>query len=74
MPTLRAREVIRALIRLGFEVTDQEGSHVKLKRPNGMAVTVPDHGSRDLGRGMVQAIIRDGALTREQFLDALRDA
>lgn len=36
-----------------------------------MAPTVPRH--RELGRGIPRALIRDAGLTREEFLELLKD-
>ena len=43
LPVLSAREVIRILDQLGFEVVRQRGSHVRLKHEDGRVVTVPVH-------------------------------
>ena len=57
---LTARELMKALARLGFEVTGIEGSHAKLRRvlPNGERQTlmIPAHG--DLATGTLVAIYR----------------
>ena len=43
LPVLSAREVIRILDQVGFEVVRQRGSHVRLKHEDGRVVTVPVH-------------------------------
>jgi predicted RNA binding protein YcfA (HicA-like mRNA interferase family) len=69
LPALRPRQVIRALERFGFHVHHVSGSHYILKKDN-LRVTVPYH-NRDLKSGTLKAIIEQGGLTTEEFLDLL---
>ena len=68
---LKSTEVISALLRAGFQRVLQKGSHVRLRHPDGRVVTVPEHGSHDLGRGLLRKILRDAELTVEDFLKLL---
>jgi predicted RNA binding protein YcfA (HicA-like mRNA interferase family) len=52
---MRAIEIIRKLKRAGWKVIDQKGSHVKLAKGS-QRTTVPNHGTKDLGLGLVKAI------------------
>jgi predicted RNA binding protein YcfA (HicA-like mRNA interferase family) len=71
LPTVKSRQVIRALERADFEVDHQTGSHVVLWRVgDGRRVVVPRH-SRDLGRGLTLRIIKSAGLTRDEFVDLL---
>lgn len=55
-------EMIRYLKKNGFESVSQNGSHVKMKNPQtGKTVIVPYH-SKDLKRGMEQAILKQAGL------------
>ena len=67
LPMLTAREVIRALERAGFQVQRQTGSHVRLKHKDGRSVTVPNHLSQDIGRGLLRKILRDADLSHDAF-------
>ncbi|MBE3586229.1 MAG: type II toxin-antitoxin system HicA family toxin [Thermoanaerobacter sp.] len=49
LPVLKAREVIAALQKLGFEVDHVTGSHYVLRHPDGRRAVVPYRGSL-LGR------------------------
>jgi predicted RNA binding protein YcfA (HicA-like mRNA interferase family) len=71
MPMLPARRVIQALEKAGFEVQRQTGSHVRLKHADGRVVTVPVHGSRDIGRGLLRKILRDADMIPADFLALL---
>lgn len=63
LPTFNAREVIRALEKNGFDRVRQSGSHAIYRHPDGRRTTVPIHGKRDLGRGLVRQILNDTGLT-----------
>ncbi|MGQ9553590.1 MAG: type II toxin-antitoxin system HicA family toxin [Anaerolineae bacterium] len=71
LPLLSGKRVLQALQRAGFEVVRQRGSHVRLRHPDGRVVTVPVHGSSELGRGLLRKILRDAELTPDQLADLL---
>jgi len=59
---MTSRQMITYLKAHGFEVVSQNGSHVKLKNNyNGKQTVVPVH-SRDLKRGLEQAILKQAGL------------
>ena len=63
-------EFVRAVTRIGYVWDRTEGSHMILRGPAGRRLTVPRH--KELGRGLLRALIRDSGLTREEFLRLLR--
>ena len=63
LPTLTARKLISILERRGFVRVRQSGSHVILHHSDGRRTTVPVHGKRDIGRGLIRQIMRDANLT-----------
>ena len=72
-PTVSPETCIEALIRAGFYVSRQKGSHVQMRRdepPPARTVPVPI-GKNSLPRGTLNAIIRQAGLTREEFLELL---
>jgi predicted RNA binding protein YcfA (HicA-like mRNA interferase family) len=73
LPSLRAREVIRALERAGFAVSRTSGSHCRLVHTNDPTrkVTIPIHGSSDLRRGTLRSIIAQAGLTVTEFVALL---
>ena len=71
LPALKGSEVVRALEKLGFQVVRQRGSHVRLKHPDGRAVTVPVHAGEDLDRGLLKKILRDAHISEEELLEGL---
>ena len=56
------REMIKLLQENGYEIVGQSGSHVKLRNPQtGRTVIVPYH-SKDLKKGLEQAILKQAGL------------
>ena len=54
---------ISILMRRGFALDRQSGSHAVFIHPDGRRTTVPIHGKRDLGKGILHQIMRDAELT-----------
>ena len=72
LPVIKPREVINALIRGGFYLHHQTGSHARLvhkTRPD-LRVTVSIH-SKDIPKGTLKRIIRQADLSVEKFLQLL---
>ena len=61
-------EAVKALRRLGFMVTRQDGSHIRLSK-GGLHVTVPNH--RTLLPKTLQSILRQANITVEEFVENL---
>ncbi len=72
LPSLTARDVVRALERAGFVVTRTSGSHVRLVHATDPArkVIIPMH-SGDLKRGTLRAIIGQAGFSVADFLPLL---
>ena len=51
------KDIVRKLKKMGWIVTSQRGSHVKLRK-NKKITIVPVHGGKDLPRGTIKAIER----------------
>ena len=69
LPLLSGDEFVRIVAKIGFALDRTEGSHMILLGPAGRRLSVPRH--KELGRGLLRALIRDAGLTREEFLDLL---
>ena len=52
---------------IGYVWDHTQGSHMILLHPDGRRLSVPRH--RELGHGLLRAVIRDAGLTREEFMD-----
>lgn len=71
LPTVNFKTVERVLLRLGFQIVRQKGSHVFYRHPDGRTTTVPNHPGRDLARPLLREILREIELTPEQFREEL---
>lgn len=69
LPLLSWRDIVKALAKAGFQVARQKGSHLILVKDE-YIVPVPKH--REIKRGLLQAIIVEAGLTREEFLKLLK--
>ena len=68
LPILAAREVFRRLLRAGFRVVTQKGSHIKLFHPvTGKSTEVPIHPG-DLGRNLITQILKQSGISIDRFL------
>ncbi|PWR69575.1 type II toxin-antitoxin system HicA family toxin [Methanospirillum stamsii] len=69
-PLLPARKVINAMIRLGYCIDHQKGSHVVLKKNDGQrTIVIPDHS--ELDRGTLKAILKQSGIDIEELLSVL---
>ena len=73
LPRLKPKEIVRALVRAGFFIYHQKGSHVQLRHHAKLhlRVTIPFHSSFDLPSEIVASIMRQAELTRDEFMDLL---
>ena len=68
LPSFHSRQVISILKRRGFALDRQSGSHAIFIHPDGRRTTVPIHGRRDLGKGILHQIMKDADLTLEDMM------
>jgi predicted RNA binding protein YcfA (HicA-like mRNA interferase family) len=68
LPTLKPREVVALLERLGFAEVRQKGSHKQFRHADGRGTTVPFHAGRDISPTLLRKIAKDIGLTAEQLL------
>lgn len=59
IPILKPRKMIKILSKLGFREIRQEGSHIFFRHPDGRTTVVPFHSGKDIGRGLLRAILDD---------------
>ncbi|RMF81994.1 MAG: type II toxin-antitoxin system HicA family toxin [Chloroflexi bacterium] len=69
LPIISGQECVRALQRLGYTISRQKGSHIRMRHESRPPVTVPDH--NELDRGTLRAIIRQAKLSVDEFVDML---
>ena len=66
-PVINAKQLIKLLEKKGFKLSRQSGSHGIYTREDGTRVTVPIHGKKDLGKGLIKQIIGDAGITPEEL-------
>ena len=71
LPVTSGDDFVKAVRRVGYVWDHTEGSHMILLNPQGKRLSVPRH--RELGAGLLRALIRDAGLTREEFTRLLRE-
>jgi predicted RNA binding protein YcfA (HicA-like mRNA interferase family) len=70
LPRVSGRGCVAALIKAGFQLKRQHGSHIILRRADPFAqVVVPDH--KELDTGTLRAILRQASLSPSDFQDLL---
>jgi len=66
---VKSRDAIKAFVRAGGILRGGKGSHVNIKMPNGMIITIPNKG--ELKIGLLKSAIHKAGLSEEQFIEYL---
>ena len=70
LPLIKAKDLIRIIMRIGFKFKRQKGSHKFFQHPDGRTTIIPDHGDEQIDRGLLNKIIKqDLMMTIEDFID-----
>jgi len=64
----KARDLIRALNRLGFSARRTKSSHVFLKHADGRTTTVPVHSREEIDRTLLRKIAADIGIEPEELM------
>ena len=64
---LRTKAVINILLKLGYVVDHQVGSHIVMYKEGSLPIIVPNH-NRDLKKGTLHTIIRSAGVSPEEFI------
>jgi len=59
LPVISGKNFIKFLEYLGFTIIRINGSHHRLKHPDGRVTTVPVHKNEDIPKGLIRKIIRE---------------
>ena len=71
LPRLTAKEIIIVLVKIGFNLVRQSGSHKIYKNFKGLRVTIPFHSGKILHLKVLKSILRDADLTIEKLKELL---
>jgi predicted RNA binding protein YcfA (HicA-like mRNA interferase family) len=71
-PSIKAKDFIKVIEKLGFYLDRQKGSHAIYKDTHGNRVVVPIHSGKDLKQGTLMGMIKDIGIDKEAFFDLLQ--
>lgn len=71
---VKAREIIKALSKLGFVARHTKGAHVFLKHADGRTTTVPMHPREEVDRRLLRKIAADIGMHPEEFMCLIDEA
>lgn len=69
-PKLNAKQLIKILEDKGFRFSRQNGSHAIYISDEGQRTTVPVHGKKELGVGLLKQIMKDAGLSTDDLENA----
>lgn len=74
LPALNPKKVITILLRAGFYIYHQKGGHVQLRHniKIHLRVTVSYHTRFDLPPSVINSILQQAEISKEEFLNLLR--
>ena len=66
-----AKTLEKILLKLGFKIVRQKGSHRFYRHDDGRYTTIPHHGGDDLGRPLIREILKQVDISNEEYLQIL---
>jgi predicted RNA binding protein YcfA (HicA-like mRNA interferase family) len=71
LPVISGADAVKTFGKLGYEIDEQHGSHIILRRaaPPHRRLSVPNH--KELAKGTLRALIREAGLSVEEFMRLL---
>jgi len=70
LPLLSWREIVKVLVKVGFNVVRQKGSHL-IPVKNEYVVPIPKH--KEIKRGLLIEIMAEAGSTKEEFIKLLKE-
>jgi predicted RNA binding protein YcfA (HicA-like mRNA interferase family) len=67
LPSIKAKDFIKVIEKLGFYFDRQKGSHAIYKNADGLRVVVPIHSGKDIKPGTLMGMIQDIGIDKETF-------
>lgn len=71
LPLANFKTMDKVLRQLGFIPVRQKGSHVFYRHPDGRTTTLPNHGNKDIARPLIREILREIAISPEEYTNVL---
>ena len=72
-PTVKAKEFIKVIEKLGFYFDRQKGSHAVYKNNDGRRVVIPTNSGKDLKQGTLMGMIEDIGIDKDRFFKLLKN-
>lgn len=73
LPRIKARQLIQIVVKLGFKLRAQSGSHAVYVHPDSRKTSIPIHPSEDIGVGLLTKIVKkDLGMRKEDFAKMLK--
>ena len=63
----------KLLLKLGFLIIRQKGSHVFYRHPDGRYTTLPHHKGTQIGRSLLRHILREINITVEEYIILIKE-
>ncbi len=73
LPSVKAKDFIKVIQKLGFYFDRQKGSHAIYKNIDGKRVVVPIHSGKDIKLGTLMGMIQDIGIEKEAFFQLLQE-
>ncbi len=71
---ISGKKLCKIIERLGFEKIYGKGSHIRFRHPDGRRTVVPVHGNEDLGKGLLNDILKQIKLSKEEYEELRKQA
>jgi len=68
---ISGKDLCKILEKIGFERIHGKGSHIRFKHPDGRRTVVPVHGNEKIGKGLLNEILKQIKLSREEYKNLL---
>lgn len=69
---ISGKKLCKILEKLGFEKIHQVGSHIRYVHPDGRKTVVPIHSGEKISRGLLNSILKQIKLKREEYEELRR--
>lgn len=64
---ISGKKLCKIIEKLGFEKIYGKGSHIRFRHPDGRRTVVPVHSNEEIGIGLLNEILKQIKLDREEF-------
>lgn len=68
LPQVKARDLEKVVLKLGFKLRAQSGSHAVYTHSDGRKTTIPVHPSQNIGIGLLTKIIKKDLQISKEYL------